>query len=232
MKSYKVHRKTGIKSWRVEERPREKLMERGISALTDAELIAILLGSGAENQTAVDLAKQILDKFGSVNNIAKRSIEELQSIHGIGPVKAISVVTAFELGRRKQQQVHKPKSFRTSNDVAHYLQPKFQDLSYEVFHVLYLSQSNAIKSEKTISKGGVSSTIIDVRIIVKEAINTLSSGIILCHNHPSGNLKPSAADKAITKKIQEAAKMFDVNVIDHIIVGTTGHFSFADNMLM
>lgn len=220
-----------IKDWAEDDRPREKMLTKGISALSDAELIAILIGSGNKDKSAVELSKEILHhQNNDLNQLGKISVKELTNTHkGIGPAKAISILAALELGRRRNQsEVMKLFSVTSSRDVYHYFHPLLSDLKYEEFWVAYLNQSNRIILRKKISKGGVSETAVDIRLILKEAIEHLASGIILCHNHPSGNNKPSCADDAFTKKIKEAARLMDIRVLDHLIVCEDCYFSYAD----
>lgn len=220
-----------IKDWAEDDRPREKMLTKGISALSDAELIAILIGSGNKDKSAVELSKEILHhQNNDLNQLGKISVKELTNTHkGIGPAKAISILAALELGRRRNQsEVMKLFSVTSSRDVYHYFHPLLSDLKYEEFWVAYLNQSNRIILRKKISKGGVSETAVDIRLILKEAIEHLASGIILCHNHPSGNNKPSCADDTFTKKIKEAARLMDIRVLDHLIVCEDCYFSYAD----
>ena len=220
-----------IKDWAEDDRPREKMLTKGISTLSDAELIAILIGSGNKDKSAVELSKEILHhQNNDLNQLGKISVKELTNTHkGIGPAKAISILAALELGRRRNQsEVMKLFSVTSSRDVYHYFHPLLSDLKYEEFWVAYLNQSNRIILRKKISKGGVSETAVDIRLILKEAIEHLASGIILCHNHPSGNNKPSCADDTFTKKIKEAARLMDIRVLDHLIVCEDCYFSYAD----
>ncbi|MEM7370073.1 MAG: DNA repair protein RadC [Bacteroidota bacterium] len=221
-----------ITAWALEDRPREKLLQRGINALTDAELIAILLGSGTRECSAIELARQLLDDKGGLAKLAKCSVPELTQLKGIGNAKAISLVAAFELGRRKQLDREDTVRIQSSADVASYMRPRMADLDHEVFHVIFLNRNNEIKSDKQLFSGGVSSTIIDPRIVFREAVNQLVSGIILVHNHPSGNLMPSEADMRITRKLVSGGKIMDIRVLDHLIISSRGYYSFADEGVM
>lgn len=221
-----------ITSWALEDRPREKLLQRGINALTDAELIAILLGSGTRECSAIELARQLLEAKGGLGALARCEVPELTQLKGIGNAKAVSLVAAFELGRRKQLSGQDKVRVRCANDVAQYMSPKLADLEYEVFHVVFLNRNNEIKSDKQLFSGGISSTIIDPRIVFREALNQLVSAIILVHNHPSGNLMPSEADMRITKKLVSGGKIMDIKVLDHVIVSHRGYYSFADEGVM
>ncbi len=223
-----------IKSWSKEDRPREKLTDKGKSALTDAELIAILIGSGYKDKTAVEVAKMLLQSVNNdLANLAKLSIKQLTSIKGIGPAKAITIIAALELGRRrKDSQTSQKTQVSNSKIIYDYILPYFHDLSHEEFYVVLLSRSNHILKAIQISKGGVSGTFVDAKIIFKYALEELASGIILCHNHPSGNLNPSKADIDLTSKIKKAAESLDIAILDHIIVTDTTYYSFADEGIL
>ncbi|MDX2250465.1 MAG: DNA repair protein RadC [Bacteroidia bacterium] len=223
---------TTIKDWAVEDRPREKLLQRGIEALTDAELIAILLASGTRERSAIDLAREMIETVGGLPQIAQADVAELTQLKGIGKAKAITVIAAFELGRRKLLKISETPRLTHSESVAKYLSPRLADLKQEVFYVLFLNRNNEIIAEKQIFRGGVSATIIDPRIVFREAIHHLASAIILSHNHPSGNLTPSQADIEITRKLISGGKVFDIQVLDHIIVSARGYYSFADQGLL
>lgn len=226
--------KYSIKQWAKNDRPREKLLSHGAGSLSESELLAILIQNGTKEKTAVDLAKDVI-RLGknNLNELGKLSVRELMKIKGIGEAKAIIITAALELGRRRQIAglMDKPV-VKTSGDVAQYLQSAFRDFSYEVFAVLFLNRANKINHFEVISKGGITGTIADPRIILKKALEEDAVSIILCHNHPSGSLKPSRADEELTFKIKEAAKFFDIKVIDHLIVSETGYFSFADEGLL
>ncbi len=224
--------KVPITQWAVEDRPREKLMKRGIDALTDAELIAILLGSGTREQSAIDLGRQLCEEAGTLGKLARWTQQDYCRIKGIGPAKAIALLAAFELGRRKGSSWEEKIRITNSEVVASYLINKIGDLNQEVFYVVFLNRNNEIQAEKSIFKGGVSATIIDPKIVFREAINQLASALIIAHNHPSGNLKPSQADIAITRKLVGAGKLFDINVLDHLIISPQGYFSMADEGMM
>ena len=217
-----------IKNWALEDRPREKLLQRGIEALTDAELIAILLSTGTREMSAIDLAREILTKTGDLNRLARAQVNELTQIKGIGKAKAISIQVAFELGRRKSSLISPIFRFTNSKDVADFVAPKLEDLDREVFYAIFLNRNNEVIADKEIFSGGVSATIIDPRIIFREAIHHLASGLIFAHNHPSGNLTPSQADINITEKLRKGGKVFDINVLDHLIISSRGYYSFAD----
>lgn len=221
-----------IKAWAMEDRPREKMLARGHESLTDAELIAILLGSGTREISAVELARNIINTIGSIDKVARADIKTLTKIKGIGEVKALTLAAAFELGRRKSREEIEEARITSSDMAARYLMQKIGDSDQEVFYVLYLDRKNAIKAEKRISIGTISSTVIDIRVIFKEAVSQLASAIIVAHNHPSGNLQPSQADKEITHKLRDAAKLFDISLLDHVIVTSKNYFSFADSGML
>lgn len=223
-------KKLTIKSWALDDRPREKLIAKGKTALSDAELIAILIGSGSKNESAVGLSKRILAFIGNnLNNLAKLSIESLTQFNGIGEAKAISIITALELGKRRQfeQRYLKPK-IESSKDVYTLMQPVIGELDHEEFWVLYVNNSNVVIAKDQVSKGGLTSTIVDIRVLLKKAIETMCVAMIICHNHPSGKLKPSPADIDVTDKINIAAKTLDIKLLDHLIITQKSYFSFAD----
>lgn len=223
-----------IKKWAVEDRPREKLLYKGISALSDAELIAILIGSGNSELSAVDLAREILSMAGNnLNKLGKLDHHDLMKLKGVGIAKAVNIMAALELGRRrKSADIIQEKKIRSSSDVYEIFHSLLSDLTHEEFWVLYLNRSNKIVSRQRISQGGISGTITDVRLIMKTGIELLSSSIVICHNHPSGNREPSESDIRITGKIKEAAAFFDITLLDHIIVTDAGYYSFADNGIL
>jgi DNA repair protein RadC len=226
--------KYSIKEWAKDDRPREKLLEKGPAVLSNSELIAILINNGTRDKSAVELAKDVL-RIGKDNlsELGKLSVKEFMKIKGIGVAKAISIMAALELGRRRQGVSAMEKEIvNSSTDVAKYLQTLLRDYKREVFAVLFLNRSNKINHFQIISEGGITGTVADPRIILKKALEEDAVNIILCHNHPSGNLKPSRADEDLTYKIKEAAKYFDIKVLDHIIVSDDGYFSFADQGLI
>ena len=223
-----------ITDWALEDRPREKLLAKGIQSLSDAELIAILIGSGSRNETAVELSKRILaDVSNNLNELGKLSVNDLQQYKGIGEAKAISIVSAMELGkRRKISEILEKKQVSSSKDIFELFVSVIGDLPHEEFWIVFLNRSNKIIDKLKISQGGVSGTVIDNRIILKHAIDKLASGMIICHNHPSGNKQPSTNDIEITKKLSEAGKYMEINVLDHIIIANNTYFSFADDGLI
>ncbi|MBK7680649.1 MAG: DNA repair protein RadC [Chitinophagaceae bacterium] len=226
--------KYSIKQWAKDDRPREKLLLNGAENLSNSELLAILIHNGSKEKTAVDLAKEIL-KLGKDNlgELGKLSIKELMKIKGIGEAKAITIAAALELGRRRQAAVPLEKlAVSSSDDIAHFLQAKLKDYRHEVFAVLFLNRANKINHFEIISEGGITGTVADPRVILRKALEEDAVNIILCHNHPSGSLKPSRADEQLTAKIKEAARYLDITVLDHIIVSEDGYYSFADEGLI
>ncbi len=219
-----------IKDWAEEDRPREKLLLKGKQALSDAELMAILLGSGTVSVSAVELAKQILQmSSNNLNELAKCSVKDLQKFKGIGEAKAITIVSALELGRRrKESEPIKRDKISGSSDVYEIMKPHLLDLHHEEFWILLLNRANGVIKKEKISTGGVAGTVADPKIIFKRALEETASGIILVHNHPSGNLKPSQADIDLTKKLREGAKLLDMQVLDHLIFTDNGYYSFGD----
>ena len=223
-----------IKSWSPEDRPREKLLLKGKQALSDAELIAILLGSGTTTLSAVDLAKILLQAAGnSLDDLARLSVKDLMKIKGIGEVKALTIIAALELGRRRKDRVTDEKTKITSSaDAYNELRSVLLDKNHEEFWVLLLNRANRVIKKFQVSQGGVAGTVADPKIIFKVALEELASGIILAHNHPSGNLNASQADLDLTKKLKEAGKMLEIQVLDHLIIAGQKYLSFADEALI
>lgn len=226
--------KYSIKQWAIDDRPREKLLAKGPAVLSNSELLAILILNGSGGKSAVELAQEVL-RLGkdNLNELGKLSIKELTKIKGIGEAKAVTIAAAMELGRRRQAVASIEKTVVSSSaDVATYLQTSLRDYKHEVFAVIFLNRANKINEFKIISEGGITGTVADPRIILKKALEQDAVSIILCHNHPSGSLKPSRADEELTYKIKEAAKYFDIKVLDHLIVGDDGYYSFADEGIL
>jgi DNA repair protein RadC len=223
-----------IKSWAADDRPREKLLSKTTSSLTDSEILAILIGKGTRQKNAVTIAKELLASVkNNLNELGRLEIHDFLKLNGIGKVKAVVILAALELGRRRHIAVALDKTVvRDSKQVAAYLQVMLQDQCREVFAVIFLNQANRINHFELVSQGGITGTVADPRLILKKALDFHAVNLILCHNHPSGNLKPSKADEELTYKIREAARLFDIKVIDHIIVSNDGYFSFADEGLM
>ncbi|HEU4789465.1 MAG TPA: DNA repair protein RadC [Flavobacterium sp.] len=219
-----------ITNWSEDDKPREKLMLKGKSVLSDAELIAILIGSGSRNESAVDLSKRILASVNhNLNALGKLSIAQLMNFKGIGEAKAISIIAAMELGRRRRSEdAVELTKITSSKAVFEVMQPIIGELPHEEFWVLFLNNSNKILFKTQLSKGGMTGTMVDVRIVFKIAFEQNATAIILTHNHPSGKLQASDADIQITKKIKTAGQQLDIPVLDHIIITETGYYSFAD----
>lgn len=228
------YKKLNIKEWAVEDRPREKLLANGARSLSDAELIAILIGSGNLNETAVELSRRLLSSVNNnLNDLGKKGIDYLKTFNGIGEAKAISIVAALELGkRRREAEVFVKRKITCSRDAADFFIPLLGDLNHEEFWVLLLDRGNKIIDHYKISQGGISGTIIDVRLILKNALEKMGVSIILCHNHPSGTMEASDADLKITRKIKQAADLMDITVLDHIIIGQNRYISFADEGML
>jgi DNA repair protein RadC len=227
-------KKLTIKEWAVDDRPREKMIQKGTAALSNAELIAILLGNGTIEDTAVGLAQKLLQKANNnLNELARFDFRSLCKIKGIGEAKAVRLLAALELGKRRNIEPHvERKKITCSNDLAEIFIPLLRDLPHEEFWIVLLNRANLIIDTYRISQGGISGTVTDVRLILKAALDRMATQLILCHNHPSGNLQPSKEDINITHKIYEAGKLLDVQLLDHIIVSATGYYSLADNGLL
>ena len=223
-----------IRNWSEDDRPREKLLLKGKAALSDAELIAILIGSGSRNESAVDLSKRILNSFdNNLNALGKSSIKELLLFKGIGEAKAISIQAAMELGRRRRtEEAVELKKITSSQSVFDIMQPLLGELPHEEFWIIYLNNANKIISKFQLSKGGITGTLVDVRLVFKTALTHGAVGIILTHNHPSGTLKPSESDKQITRKLKIAGDQLDIKILDHIIITEMGFFSFSDEGIL
>ncbi len=224
------NKKLTIKDWSVQDRPREKYAKNGAVSLSDAELIAILLRTGNASESAVDLAKKVLASSGnSLNTLSGMSLRDLSQIKGIGQAKAISLLTAFEIGKRiRTEKVEQRPQIQSSLDVVNLMQNKIAFLDHEEFWVIYLNNANLILKAVQISKGGITSTEVDTRIVMQEAVILKATQIILCHNHPSGSVKPSHADILLTEKIRKAAELLDISLIDHVVIHRERYYSFAE----
>lgn len=223
-----------IKNWSQDDQPREKLRDKGKSVLSDAELVAILIGTGSKNESAVDLSKRILASVDNdLNALGKLSIKQLMAFKGIGEAKAITIAAALELGRRRRladsRVVNKIES---SQSVYELMFPVLGELPHEEFWILYLNNSNKVIVKNQLSKGGITGTLVDVRLVLKKALEVGATSLILCHNHPSGTLKPSRADQDITQKLKTAAMSLDIKVLDHLIITEKAYFSFADEGML
>lgn len=226
--------KLGILQWAVDDQPREKLRTKGAMSLSDAELLSIIIRNGTKNKSAFEIAQEVLHLCkNNLPELGRLTLQDYQRIHGMGTTKAIMVMAALELGRRRHAADLLPKPvFTRSADIARYLQTRFQDLKHEIFAVVFLNRGNRITHIEIISSGGLTGTVADPRIILKKALEEEAVSIILCHNHPSGNLKPSRADEELTYRIRDAARLFDIRLLDHVIVSSEGWFSFADDGLL
>ncbi|MEM0996641.1 MAG: DNA repair protein RadC [Bacteroidota bacterium] len=224
----KYYENTPIKHWRVEDRPREKVQKKGVRSLTDAELIATLLGSGTRDLSAIDLARHLLHEFGGLKRLAQAGIDDFMALRGIGAAKASTLVVAFELARRRLHSGDEGQKLQNSVALRNYFRPFFMDLDHEQFHAVFLNRSNAVLGHKIISTGGLDSVHIDPRMVFREALRFPTTTIAFCHNHPSGNSSPSVCDDGITEKLVRAGQLMEVKVIDHVILGDGNHYSYAD----
>ena len=227
-------RRPGILSWSQEDRPREKLLAKGPQALTLAELLAIFIRTGTKKADAVALAKQLLERADNdLDTLASWSIEQLMKEYGIGEAKAVTIAAALELGRRRKSFLSKKNPMLTSSKLVYdYLYPLLADVTEEHFQVVLLKRSNEVIKTVEVSKGGLTGTTVDPKIIFKPALDNKAAAIIICHNHPSGNLKPSPADISLTQKIKQGAELLDIQLLDHIVFCNNGYFSFADEGIL
>jgi DNA repair protein RadC len=223
-----------IKNWADDDRPREKLVQKGSFVLSDAELIAILIGSGSREESAVELSKRILASVdNNLNELGKLSVNQLMRFKGIGEAKAVSIAAALEVGRRRRlEDTSKIVKIQRSHDVFELLYPLIGELPHEEFWIVYLNNSNKVIHKSQLSKGGITGTLVDVRLVLKQALELGAVGIILAHNHPSGTLRPSAADKQITQKLKTASEALDIQVLDHLILAQNEYLSFADKGIL
>ena len=226
----KINKSLTIKHWNEDDRPREKMLLKGKSSLSDSELLAIVIGSGNREENALGLSKRILMHYNNnLNDLSKLSTTELMQFKGIGMAKAVSIITALEMGRRrKAEQAQEKQKVNSSKDVFDIMQVILGDLSHEEFWILFLNNANKILDKTQLSIGGITATLVDVRLIFKKGIALGATSIILCHNHPSGNLSPSNADILLTEKIIKGGKMLDIKVLDHVIIAGQGYYSLAD----
>ena len=215
-----------------DEKPREKALSLGIRALSDAELVGIIFGGGIPGMSVIDLARNILrDCDNRVDNLARMSMDELMAKYkGVGPAKAVCLAAAFELGRRNREQMadNRDALITSSRDVVSLMSPSMESLDYEEFWVLMLSRSNRVKSRRCLSQGGTAGTVVDIKLLLKRAVDCLASGIILVHNHPSGNPRPSVEDDRLTQRIKEGASYLDIRVLDHVIIARDRCYSYMD----
>ncbi|UII78483.1 DNA repair protein RadC [Flagellimonas sp. CMM7] len=223
-----------IKNWADDDRPREKLVQKGRSILSDAELIAILIGSGNKKESAVELSKRILASVNhNLNELGKLSVNQLMQFKGIGEAKAVSIAAALEVGRRRRGgDAEKISKISGSKDAFELLYPLIGELQHEEFWIVYLNNSNKVIHKSQLSKGGITGTLVDVRLVLKQALELGAVGIILAHNHPSGTVKPSLADKEITEKLKKASEALDIKILDHLILTQHDYLSFADQGIL
>lgn len=227
--------KQTIKNWAVDDRPREKLALNGADTLSNSELLAILILNGTRDKSAVDLGKELLNTVGNdLQKLGRLSVKDIVKfkIKGLGPAKAITIAAALELGIRRSMADTKKDIVLSSKDLANYLKARLQYKKHEIFAVVFLNKANKINHYEIISEGGITGTVADPRIILRKALEHDAVNMVLCHNHPSGSLKPSRQDEELTQKIKEAAKYFDIKVLDHIIVSDEGYYSFADEGIL
>lgn len=223
-----------IRDWSDDDKPREKFISKGKSYLSDAELLAILIGSGNRDESAVGLSQRILSSVeNNLNKLGKINVSQLMKFKGVGTAKAVTIAAALELGRRRREENEpQPVKIVSSKSVFELMQPIIGDLAHEEFWILYLNNSNKIIHKEQLSKGGITGTLVDVRLVLKKAIEVSATGLILSHNHPSGTLKPSQADKDITQKMKHASQSLDIKVLDHLIITEKAYFSFADEAIL
>ncbi|MER3317989.1 MAG: DNA repair protein RadC [Allomuricauda sp.] len=223
-----------IKNWADDDRPREKLVQKGSFVLSDAELIAILIGSGSRNESAVELSKRILASVNhNLNELGSLSVNQLMRFKGIGEAKAVTIAAALEMGRRRRMEdTSKITKIKSSHDAFELLYPLIGELQHEEFWIVYLNNSNKVVHKAQLSKGGITGTLVDVRLVLKQALELGAVGIILAHNHPSGTLRPSAADKQITQKLKVASEALDIKILDHLILARHQYLSFADKGIL
>ena len=222
-----------IKEWNADDRPREKMLAKGISALSDAELLAILISTGTKSQSALDLARAVLQSAGNnLNQLGKFAVADFLKTNGIGKAKAVTIMAALELGRRRQGIDREQIEIKSSIDAFNIMQPIVGDLPHEEFWVLFLSTSNRLIDKACVGRGGINATTVDVRIVMKVAVEKLAASLLLVHNHPSGSLTPSTEDKKLTNRIIEAGKLLDIRVLDHVVIADKQIFSFADQAIL
>lgn len=215
----------------IPDRPREKAIEKGVKALTTAELLAIIIGSGLPGKSVIDLSREILAECNnSLSELARLSLQEMTTrFHGIGPAKAVAIASALELATRLNASPAPRTVVRSSSDAYNYIRHYIEALPTEEFWIIILSRANVIKRAECISRGGTAATYVETKLVVKRALDNMAAGIILAHNHPSDNLNPSPEDDKLTKRIKDAANLLDIKVLDHLIISSTGYYSYADN---
>ncbi|MBQ4525300.1 MAG: DNA repair protein RadC [Bacteroidaceae bacterium] len=222
--------KLNINQWAEEDRPREKMMTHGAAVLTDAELLAILIGSGSTKETAVELMRRVLAACGNnLNELGKLSLEQLCQFNGIGPAKAVTVMAACELGRRRKlAEVEERLVVRSSRDIYNCFHPKMADLPIEEFWVMLLNNACKLIDSRRVATGGITEVVADVRLILREAILGRATSIVLCHNHPSGSVRPSRHDDMLTERLRQACEVMNIRLMDHVIVTDGRYYSYAD----
>ena len=223
-----------ITQWAAEDRPREKMLSKGIMALSDAELLAILIGSGSIGESAVTLSQRILSSVeNNLHDLGKKSLHELQKFKGVGQAKAITIAAALELGRRRQlSDLRLRPKISSSRDAFNAIAAILSDLCHEEFWLLLLNRANEVFARERLSIGGISGTVVDIKLVLKKALDAQASGFIAIHNHPSGNLEPSRADIELTEKLKQGGRILDLPMLDHLIVSERGYFSFADEGML
>jgi DNA repair protein RadC len=220
---------TSIKDWSEDDRPREKMISMGAEALSSAEILAILINNGTRSKSALDLAKELLGQNGnSLHSLSRMTLKDLQAIKGIGPAKAVTIKAALQLAVKKEQEILMRETVKSSKDILDYLRKRLAHENREHFIVMYLNRRNRVVAHEVLSSGGITGTVVDTRLLIRRALEEHATALILSHNHPSGNYKPSPQDKDLTKKIKSAAALFDISILDHVIVSDEGYYSFAD----
>ena len=220
---------TSIKQWSEDDRPREKMISLGADALSSAEILAILINNGTRSKSAIDLAKELLaQNDNSLHHLSRMTLKDLQGIKGIGPAKAVTIKAALQLAVKKEQEILMRATVNSSKDILEYLRKRFAHENREHFIVIYLNRRNRVVGHEVLSSGGITGTVVDTRLLIRRALEEHATALILGHNHPSGNFKPSPQDKELTKIIKASAALFDINILDHVIVSDEGFYSFAE----
>jgi len=220
---------TSIKHWSEDDRPREKMISMGADALSSAEILAILINNGTRSKSALDLAKELLaQNDNSLHQLSRMTLKDLQGTKGIGPAKAVSIKAALQLAVKKEEEVLMRETVKSSKDILNYLRKRFAHENREHFIVMYLNRRNRVVAHEVLSTGGITGTVVDIRLLIRRALEEHATALILSHNHPSGNFKPSPQDRELTKRIKSAAALFEINILDHVIVSDEGFYSFAD----
>ena len=227
-----AEKRTHLKNWPIDERPRERLLKQGADKLSDAQLLGIILRTGAGGKTAIDVGRELLDRFGGIAGIARAGIAELYSVQGIGPAKAAEIKAAIELGRRHQRPTLAGASLCASQEVAEYFHPRLRDVKKEEFRCVLLDTKNRVIREETVSTGSLTASLVHPRETFKTAVRESAAAVIFVHNHPSGDTRPSQEDILLTRRLVQAGDLLGIKVLDHVIVGDGGHFSFRDSGLL